>query len=313
MRIRGFLVPCLTALALVACGEPSPEPQAPGRRGPPLVAVTIAPLQYVAARLGGDAVVVAPALPEGADPAFWRPTPEAIAALQAADLVVVNGARHERWLGVVSLPRTRLVETASGLREPLIQVVDGAEHTHGTGGAHSHAGVNGHTWVDPTNLRAQATAVRDALIRLVPTAAEAITTRHVALDADLAALAAGFAALPPLGDDEVLVASHPAYDYLARRLGWTMVNLDWVPDAVPRTGALDALVGRLQGRHARAMLWEATPSPAAVDAVAQRLGVPSLVFDPGETLTPADRAAGRDWLAVQRDNLERLRTLLAGN
>ena len=202
------------------------------------------------------------------------------------------------------------MKTTARIPEPLITITTGVEHTHGRAGAHTHKGLNGHTWVDPTLMRVQAVAVRDALVRLLPEASAALTTRHQALDADLAALAEGFAALPPLAEDEVLVASHPAYDYLARRLGWTVINRTWVPDAVPSAAELDDLGAQLEGHRARVLLWEAEPLAAAAAALRERFGLASVVFDPGETPPAPEGPAPRSWLDVQRANLERLRAAL---
>jgi len=38
------------------------------------------------------------------DPVNWKPGSEAIARMQSADLVILNGAGYETWLGWVSLP-----------------------------------------------------------------------------------------------------------------------------------------------------------------------------------------------------------------
>ena len=46
------------------------------------------------------------AFPATADvgPAFWAPEVETIAAFQAADLILLNGATYAKWLKTASLP-----------------------------------------------------------------------------------------------------------------------------------------------------------------------------------------------------------------
>ncbi len=300
-----------TALAIAlavapSCGDGS-RPGAPSpSEGPPVVATTTAILFEIASRLGGDDVRVVAPIPMGQDPAWWKPSGEEIAAFQRADLVLANGARYERWLDRANLPRSRLVKTTALVREPLLKVKDASVHSHGPGGAHSHEGIDGHTFVDPTLLRDQAEAARRALKALVPAAAGAIDERHAALDKDLSALADALAAIERPAEGEAIVASHPVYGYLARRLGWSLVNLDWVPDVVPDGDALAEAERRLAGRRPRAILWPSPPRADVQAKVAERFDAPAVVFPIGDTLGVDDRAAGRGAISALQAGIERL-------
>ncbi|MFZ4763394.1 MAG: metal ABC transporter solute-binding protein, Zn/Mn family, partial [Roseimicrobium sp.] len=52
------------------------------------------PLAYFAERIGGTQVDVTFAAPKDEDPAFWQPTDDEVAAMQAADLIVMTGATY---------------------------------------------------------------------------------------------------------------------------------------------------------------------------------------------------------------------------
>jgi len=44
------------------------------------------------------------------DPAYWKPTPKEVSAMQQADLIILNGASYEQWLKNVSVPPSKLVK-----------------------------------------------------------------------------------------------------------------------------------------------------------------------------------------------------------
>ena len=89
-----------------------------------------------------------------------------MAALQAADLVLLNGAGYEGWLNFVSLREERLVNTTAGLADRLLLLEEAVVHQHGPEGEHSHAGNAFTTWLDPTLAAVQALAIERALASL---------------------------------------------------------------------------------------------------------------------------------------------------
>ena len=116
----------------------------------PKVYVVNYPLQYFAERIAGDQVsVVFPAPPDG-DPAFWNPDVETIAAFQAADLILVNGATYAKWLKTASLPKSKMVDTSRSFAADYIEIKDDAVHSHGPEGEHSHAGTGLHNLARPS-------------------------------------------------------------------------------------------------------------------------------------------------------------------
>ena len=129
----------------------------------PVVYASNYPLFYFAQEIaGGELDIRLPAI-EG-DPAFWAPDGDQVAALQAADLVLLNGAGYEGWLNFVSLREERLVDTTAGLADRLLPLEEATVHQHGPEGEHSHAGTAFTTWLDPGLAAAQARAIAAALV-----------------------------------------------------------------------------------------------------------------------------------------------------
>ena len=258
------------------------------------------PLQYFAQRIAGaHADVVFPA-PAGVDPAFWQPEEATIAAYQQADLILLNGAGYAKWLDWVSLPRSKLVNTAAGFAADYIETTGAVTHRHGREGSHSHAGSAFTTWLDFRQAAVQASAIRDALSRLHPQHAKLFAANAQALESDLLVLDARMQAIVSSKPDTPLVASHPVYQYLARRYGLNLEEVMWEPDTPPDAGQWLEFERLLKDHPAGWMLWEGDPLQESLERL-QQLGLQSVVFDPC-----ANAPGEGDFLDVMSNNLRRL-------
>jgi zinc transport system substrate-binding protein len=289
----------LVSLCLLAA---SPLVRA-GSTGSPTLKVVASnyPLAYFAERLGGARVAVSFPAPAEADPAFWHPDAKAVGAMQRADLIVLNGADFEKWLPHVALPRLKTVDTAAGFRDAFIHIENAVTHSHGPGGTHSHAGTAFTTWLDFDQAAQQAQALADAMARKRPEWKSLITENLAALKADLAALDTELKATAAAKPGLPLLASHPVYQYLARRYGLNLQAVHWEPNEMPPAEEWQALEKTLAKHPAKWMLWEAEPSPD-IAAKLRALGVGSVPFEPC-----ANRPASGDFLSAMRRNAENLK------
>ena len=266
----------------------------------PTVYVVNYPLHYFAERIGGEQVNVVFPAPAGEDPAFWKPDLNTIAAFQAADLILINGAGYAKWLKTASLPKSRMIDTSRRFKADYIEVQDTSTHTHGPTGEHAHAGTALTTWLDFRQAAQQARAVMEGLSRLLPDHQDDFEQRYTGLEQDLLALDERLAAIAAGQHAQPLLASHPVYQYLARRYGLNLQSVLWEPDVMPDAEQWEALQSILQGHAAAWMLWEGDPLPDSV-AKLEALGVKSLVFDPcGNTPEQGD------FLSVMQQNVARL-------
>ena len=259
-----------------------------------------APLAYFAERIGGDAVAVVFPVPPGRDPAFWRPPIAVIGAYQAADLVLLNGAGYAAWTEKTSLPRARLVDTSRAFADRLIVTEDAVTHSHGPEGEHSHAATASITWLDFRQAAQQAQAIADALERRLPERAAALEAGMAALEADLLALDRRALEIGKRAAGMPLLASHPRYQYLARRYGLNIESVEWEAGATPGPEQLAELDALREAHPARWMLWEAPPTDGALELLEAR-GVASIVF-----ATAAGVGPDGDFLAVMQRNLDAL-------
>ncbi len=254
------------------------------------------PLAYFAERLAGDMARVEFPAPPGVDPAFWMPDAETLAAYQAADLILLNGAGYAKWVDKVSLPAARVVNTSRDFADKYIEMADGVSHSHGPGGEHSHGGTAFTTWLDLDLAARQAQAVAQAITRKRPDAKDRVAKNLEALQSDLLALDARLSSIAATAPSRPLLASHPVYQYLARRYGLNLKSVFWEPDEAPTPQQWAELERLLRGHPAHWMLWEGQPAQETVNRL-RALGVECVVFDPC-----GNRPVKGDFLTVMGDN-----------
>lgn len=281
---------------------PSKGPAAP----PAVVFVSFQPLADFARRIGGEVIQVRLVCSPDEDPAQCMPSAETIAAMQEAALVFVNGASFERWTQAVSLGASRLVDTSAGFTDELLRYEDAVEHRHGVDGAlHKHEGIDGHTWLDPKLAAQQADAITQRLRATWPEHGAAFEARVTKLKEELEALHRRHEKLVAERGAPVLLASHPAYNYVARRYGWKLSSLDLDPEASLDAEARASIEAEKKSARAALILFESPPVPALAEALAKEFGLAPVLYSPAETENPEG-----DYLAVMNRNLDRLEAAL---
>ena len=260
----------------------------------------------ITSRLSSGLVPVDCPVPAGEDPIFWQPDRLKLERYRNAKLIVINGAQFEKWALHASLPSSRIVNASGKFKIDYIEYESGISHSHGAAGEHSHQGVDGHTWLDPIHAIAQAEAIEVGMSAAWPEHAEAFATNLVSLTRDLEELDAAYNALTPRLEGVKLLASHPAYNYLAKRYGWTITNLDLDPDEGVTAEAMEeiaAAIGNHEGRTV--LLWESEPSDSGF--VGTFINVH---FTPAELPGTGPDPVSPDYREIMHANIERLEAAL---
>lgn len=292
----------LLAISLPGCEE---EPSQTPTDAKPVIYTAFYPTTYFTQRIAGDLADVVCPLPDGADPIFWQPDADTIAAYQRADLIIINGAGFEKWVEITSLPASRILDTTALFADEWLTYEHAVEHSHGPAGEHTHEGIDGHTWVDPGFAARQATVIQARLAEMFPDHAQDIELRYQDLLADLDGLATELRRLRRLGDPPLL-ASHPAYNYLARGFDLNIHSLDLDPQTMPDDDTFAEIKALLDTHPARYILWESAPADAIAARFTSELGLTSIVFSPCEMLSSAELEIGHDYMFLMRRNLEAL-------
>lgn len=266
----------------------------------PVVYTVNYPLTYFARRVGGDHVDVVFPIPPEVDPAYWKPDRNAISGFQSADLILRNGADYAKWIQHATLASSRMVITTRELTDRYIEIPEAITHSHGPGGDHAHASVAMETWLDPQLAIAQAKVIQQEFTKLNPELAAEFQANFEPLQSDLetfdSELTSVVASLPGKW-----VASHPVYDYLARRYDLQLKSLHWEPDEFPTNQQWQEFEAMIEDHPASRMLWEDVPLIETSRRLAE-LNVRVVVFRP-----LGNQPSAGDYLSVMRDNLQNVK------
>jgi len=265
----------------------------------PLVVTSNYPLYYFASEIAGDVVHVQMPDIDG-DPAMWVPGAADIPQLQAADLIVINGAGYESWLAFTSLDTDRLLDTTENIQDLLLPIENATLHQHGPQGEHSHEGTAFTTWLDPQIAIEQARAIARGLSALVPAQAESFETRLALLEKKLDELDRSFEQVFADLKDQPLIFSHPVYQYLQKRYGLNARSVHWESGIEPGVKEWVGFQNLLREHPVKLVMWEGQPLPVIIERL-QDQGIQSVVFRPA-----GNRPVSDDYIAIMKENLDRL-------
>jgi zinc transport system substrate-binding protein len=196
-----------------------------------IVAVSY-PLQYLTRRIAGDLIdVILPIPADTTDPQNWRPSREAIGQMQAADLIIANGtgATYAKWLTTVSLPDSKIRNTASrGLSlSDYIAVEDvTVVHSHGPEGEHSHPTMVARTWLDPAIAKKQANYIASELTKTYPDQASEFASHLKTLNGELDQLTDQIKAIKT-DEANVVITATPKLKFFTRSADVGNQHLTW--------------------------------------------------------------------------------------
>ena len=208
-------------------------------------------------------------VPPGGEVHTFDPTPDDLARVADADLVVMNGLGLDDWLGAVVRD--------SGTDAPIVQLgedLPGVEYL--AGDEHEGEAVNPHLWLDVGNGIRYAERIGEQLTAVDPAHAAAYEDGQTAYDERLQALDAWVReqinSVPP--EDRRLVSFHEAFPYFARAYGLEIVGtvID-APGQDPSAGEIADLIDAIRASGARAVFSEAQFNPELAQTIAEEAGV----------------------------------------
>ncbi|MGB3052275.1 MAG: metal ABC transporter substrate-binding protein [Polyangiales bacterium] len=279
----------LVATALACSKKAGPDQATESQHADSSAVYTVNyPLRYFAERMAPAGTRVVFPVPEGIDPAFWKPSADAVREFQTASMILLNGAGYAHWTRYATLPRARIVVTADGCRDGYLRIEQSVRHQHGPEGAHAHADFAFTTWLDLQLAVCQASHVRDALIERTPEAKDSVSAGFETLERDLLGLDVRLRMVGKALADQPLLASHPVYQYFADAYGLSIRSLHLEPGLELSDDDWKEVDAILKQDRAKWMLWEAPPLESTEAGLLER-GVTPIVFDPaGQTPSTGD-------------------------
>ncbi|MGQ5263937.1 metal ABC transporter substrate-binding protein [Micromonospora sp. ZYX-F-536] len=268
------------------------------------------PLQFLAERIGGDAVRVTNLAKPGAEPHDLELSPSQVGQVSDAELIVyLKGFQPAVDEAVAQSDGDRVFDV-TGV-QPLLDATAGGHNHEGEEehGKEEHGAKDPHVWLDPTRLAGIGDQLAQRLGKADPDHAADYTARSAALRADLTTLDGEFNQGLQTCQRREIVTSHAAFGYLADRYRLEQVGITGLsPDVEPSPQRLAQVIEEAKEHRATTIFFETLVSPKVAETIAGQVGARTAVLDPIEGL-----AAGSDgdYLSVMRTNLQTLRTALS--
>jgi zinc transport system substrate-binding protein len=297
-------------VALATLGACSSDDSSSG--GKVDVVAAFYPLQFVAEKIGGDAVQVTNLAKPGVEPHDLELEPKQLAGIADADLTLyLAGFQPAVDEAVEAEAKDTSFDVATV--QPLSDAPEGAheeEEENGKEEDHANEGKDPHVWLDPTRLAAIADKVAERLGAVDKDHANAYKDRAAALKKDLTALDDEFAKGLQTCARKDIVTSHAAFGYLAKRYNLTQVPISGIsPEGEPSPQRVAEVAALAKEKGVTTIFFETLVSPKIAQTLATEVGAKADVLDPIEGLA-ADAAPGTDYLSVMRQNLVKLREAL---
>ncbi len=267
------------------------------------------PFEFVATRVAGDHATVTNLLAPGSDGHDLELSPQQVAAVSNADLVLYqSGYQAALDEAVEQQSPANVLDTASFLTlrtaaEDDDHDADDADDDHD---ADEHGSYDPHVWLDPTNVAEIADHTAQLLSQLQPKNADAFTANAQQLRSELTSLDADFASGLANCRTNTFITSHTAFGYLAARYGLDQVGISGLsPEEEPSPARIAQVQQIATERDVTTIFYETAVSPKVSQAIASDLGLATDVLDPIETLSSDSR--GSDYIEVMNSNLDSLR------
>ena len=275
------------------------------------------PLEYAAARVGGDRVTVDNLTQPGQEPHDLELSIRQTALVAAADLVIIERDFQPAVDDSVDVNAEGRVLDVTGVadlqpfeehdhEEGHAHEEDGHEGDHEEEGheGHDHGSTDPHFWLDPLRLADVGDAIADELTEVDPAGEATYDENAAALRADLEALDGDYTAGLESCERNLVVVSHDAFGYLGRYGLHFEPITGLTPGAEPTPADVQRLQELITDEGITTVFSEILASDAASVSLARDLGIVTDVLDPLEGLASEDD--DDDYLTIMRANLAAL-------
>ncbi|GAB1817053.1 zinc ABC transporter substrate-binding protein [Herbidospora sp. RD11066] len=271
--------------------------------GKPVVDAAFFPLQWLAEKVGGADVTVEGLTKPGVEPHDLELTPQQVAGVAEASLVVyVKGVQPAVDEAVAQHAGDRGFDAASVV-PTMAAVHDEAEEEHGH---EEEVPYDPHLWLDPSRMATLATALGGRLAEADPAHEAAYKERARETAAQLGNLDAQMASGLENCTSRVIVTAHTAFGYLANRYKLEQVGISGIdPDAEPSPARLAEAARIAKEKKVTTIFTEELVSPKVAEVLASEVGAKTAVLNPLES-----PPQGGDYISGMTANLTELRTAL---
>lgn len=318
MKRMPFLSVLIAVFIVSGCGEKQVEK---GIK----ITTTIFPLYDFAREVGGDKVSVKMMLPPGAEAHSFEPTPADIVRINESSLFIYIGESMEPWaediLKSVKNGKLKVLEASEGIsmikghhheehgKEEHNEKHEGGEHNDKD--SHQHGDYDPHIWLDFANDIKIVSAIAAKLSEIDPANALYYKDRASAYSKRLSVLDAEYrTAMGKCSLKTIIYGGHFAFGYMAKRYGLKHISpyKGFSPDAEPSPKNIAALAEMIKKTGSKHIYYEELIDPKVAKVISSETGVEMLMLHGAHNLTTDEFVAGKRFIDMMHDNLEKLKT-----
>lgn len=296
----------LTAVFLGGCGKTAQETGS-YQKEQLKVYTSIYPLYDFTKHIAGDKIVIKNIVPTGSEPHDWEPTPQDVAELSRADLLILSGTGVEPWAEKVlnAIDQSKVTVINGGQN---IELIEGIKEEND----YEYGGKDPHVWLDPLNAKVMVDNILAGLIKIDEKNKGIYEINAEAYKKELDALHNEYLSALAQTKIKEFVTSHAAFGYLAKRYGLTQIPVRGLSaESEPSPADMAAVIQLAREKNIKHIFFETLVSPKVSETIANELQAETMVLDPVEGLSDKDITAGHDYLYMMRQNLKNLKIALA--
>jgi len=258
------------------------------------VVTTFFPLADFAKTIGGSHIDVVQITPDGVEVHEYEPSPQDVATLLSADVVLVNGGGVDAWAD-------DLVADAESSGVTVVRMSDIVPFIERDGVIDPHA------WLDVARVQEMARAIGEVLSLRDPEHASAYANGANTFQADLAALDQRFRATLSSCQSRTIFAAHDAFSYWGLRYNVSVHAVSGIsPEAEPSVQDLASMIREAKELQVTTIFFESPARTALAATIADEIGATVDVLSPLEGRTPEQIASGATYLTLMQENLNAL-------
>lgn len=223
MKLKNIF-PTLLLLISAGCGNQHTNER--------LVSVTIEPQRYFAEQIAGDKFEINTVVPAGQNPEIYDPTPQQMVQVgkSTAYLRIGHLGFEEQWIGKIAENNNemQIFDLSEG-----IELVKGEEghnhdhdHDHGEGAAHSHFGVDPHTWSSVSGAKKIAWNTLNAFLELDKENTQYYWENYNRLIEKIETTEKKISSLVSPLTNRTFIIYHPALTYFANEYNLTQLSIE---------------------------------------------------------------------------------------
>jgi zinc transport system substrate-binding protein len=268
---------CLASMLLLSCsGEPLSDED-----GSLQVTVSVLPQKYVAEKIAGSEIEVFVAVPPGASPAAYEPSPSDMRAISGTDVWFTTGVQFEsawipRFTG--SNPDLRIRSTIENIERLPIDRYSVTGHDY-SAEQHSHGSLDPHVWLSPELVRSQAAVIADELSLIDPSRSDEFMANLESFNTEIDSLQSRIHSMLDSSLSRSFIVFHPAWGYFADEFGLVQVPIE-TAGSEPSPGEMSALIDFARDNSIRAIFVSPQFSTSSAEAIAAEIDASVIVVDP---------------------------------